>query len=89
MPDADGNGAALLAARYGTEADAGDIPPALAALLDRRVTRRYRPDPVPEPLLETSREAVADSFGEWLNRWRDVPAVRKIVGDIILGRAAV
>ena len=53
MPDADGNGAALLAARYGTEADAGDIPPALAALLDRRVTRRYRPDPVPEPLLET------------------------------------
>ena len=43
----------------------------------------------PEPLLETSREAVADSFGEWLNRWRDGPAVRKIVGDIILGRAAV
>jgi nitroreductase/FMN reductase [NAD(P)H] len=30
-----------------------DIPPALAALLDRRVTRRYKPDAIPEPLLAT------------------------------------
>ena len=54
MPDTPHDRAALLAARYGTDADAGEpLPPALAALLDRRVTRRYRPDPVPEPLLET------------------------------------
>ena len=31
----------------------GAVPPALAAILDRRVTRRYAPDPVPEPLLQT------------------------------------
>ena len=29
------------------------MPPGLAAILDRRVTRRYAPDPVPEPLLQT------------------------------------
>ncbi|MBX6375995.1 MAG: nitroreductase family protein, partial [Acetobacteraceae bacterium] len=47
--------AALLAARYGEApfAPPADLPPALLALLDRRVTRRYRPDPVPDPLLDT------------------------------------
>jgi len=53
MPDTGADSAALMAARYGTDADAGKLPPALAALLDRRVTRRYKPDAVPEPLLET------------------------------------
>ncbi len=46
--------AALIRARYGalpfTPAEAR---PELALLLDRRVTRRYRPDPVPDPLLDT------------------------------------
>jgi FMN reductase [NAD(P)H] len=49
------NGPALLAARYGqvpANAEA-EIAPAVAALLDRRVTRRYKPDPVPDPLLDT------------------------------------
>ena len=49
------NGQALLAARYGqapANADA-NIAPAVAALLDRRVTRRYKSDPVPDPLLDT------------------------------------
>lgn len=45
----------LLAARYGGAAPPfappAEIPPAIAALLGRRVTRRYRPDPVEEPLL--------------------------------------
>ena len=46
---------ALLRARYGTAPDfePPEIPPGLAAILDRRVTRRYRPEPVPEPLLLT------------------------------------
>ncbi|MCB4821083.1 nitroreductase family protein [Roseicella aerolata] len=50
----------LIRGRYGVPADAplpftpaAGIPPALAAILDRRVTRRYTPDPVPEPLLRT------------------------------------
>ena len=46
---------ALLAARYGDAPfdPPADLPPALLALLDRRVTRRYRPDPVPDALLDT------------------------------------
>lgn len=31
----------------------GNVPDALAALLDRRVTRRYKPDAIPEALLST------------------------------------
>ena len=46
----------LLQARYGhLPFDAPeDIPEALAALLDRRVTRRFKPDAIPEPLLNTA-----------------------------------
>lgn len=45
---------ALIRARYGSLPFApAEIPPALALLLDRRVTRRYRPDDVPDPLLDT------------------------------------
>ncbi len=44
----------LIRARYGSLPFAPvDIPPALAPLLDRRVTRRYRPDAVPDALLDT------------------------------------
>lgn len=44
----------LLRARYGTADFAPPaLPPALAALLDRRVTRRYRPDPVPDAALDS------------------------------------
>ncbi len=45
----------LLRARYGAlpfPAPETDLPPALATILDRRVTRRYRPDPVPDALLD-------------------------------------
>ena len=47
--------AALLRARYGTEPDFAPpgVAPGLAAILDRRVTRRYRPEPVPEAMLRT------------------------------------
>ncbi|MDI3307649.1 MAG: nitroreductase family protein [Acetobacteraceae bacterium] len=47
--------AALIRARYGALPfdPPQEIAPGLAAILDRRVTRRYRPDPVPEPLLQT------------------------------------
>lgn len=51
---------ALIRARYGIKPEAespfeppASLPPALTAILDRRVTRRYRPDPIPEPLLRT------------------------------------
>jgi nitroreductase/FMN reductase [NAD(P)H] len=44
---------ALIRARYGALPFApAETPPALAPLLDRRVTRRYRPDPVPDALLD-------------------------------------
>ena len=50
----------LIRGRYGVKPDApppftpaAEVPPALAAILDRRVTRRYAPDPVPELLLQT------------------------------------
>ncbi len=43
----------LLRARYGALPFAPpEVPPGLAALLDRRVTRRYRADAVPDPLLD-------------------------------------
>ncbi|MDO9708229.1 nitroreductase family protein [Paracraurococcus lichenis] len=50
----------LIRGRYGLRpeeplpfAPPAEVPPGLAAILDRRVTRRYAPDPVPEPLLQT------------------------------------
>lgn len=45
----------LLEARFGhLPFDPPDaVPDALAALLDRRVTRRYRAEPIPPPLLDT------------------------------------
>jgi FMN reductase [NAD(P)H] len=48
------NAEALIRARYGALPFApAEVPPALALLLDRRVTRRYRPDEVPDALLDT------------------------------------
>ncbi len=46
---------ALIEARYGHLPfdPPAEIPDALGALLDRRVTRRYRAEPVPEALLDT------------------------------------
>ena len=38
--------------RFGTESGAVELPAALAALLDRRVTRRYRAEPVSDALLD-------------------------------------
>ncbi|MGK7869973.1 nitroreductase family protein [Falsiroseomonas sp. E2-1-a20] len=44
---------ALIRARYGAlPFSPPEIPAGLAMLLDRRVTRRYRPDPVPDALLD-------------------------------------
>lgn len=44
--------AALLTARYGLPHAPAPVPDAVAALLDRRVTRRYKPDAVPDDLLD-------------------------------------
>ena len=42
----------LWTARFGVAGDPVTIPPALAALLNRRVTRRYKPDPVQDASLD-------------------------------------
>ncbi len=46
--------ATLLRARFGAAAPPApeSLPDPLVALIDRRVTRRYRPDPVPDALLD-------------------------------------
>ena len=47
------NSADLLRARFGLELPGEAVPDAVAALLDRRVTRRYRAEPVSDALLDT------------------------------------
>ena len=44
-------GAEMLRARFGIDLPDVDVPDAIASLLDRRVVRRYKPDPVPDSLL--------------------------------------
>jgi nitroreductase/FMN reductase [NAD(P)H] len=45
------DGEALLQARFGIDLPGTDVPDAIAGLIDRRVTRRYTDQVVPEPLL--------------------------------------
>ena len=51
-PEPAGDPAGLWVSRFGTTTDAVETPAALAPLLDRRVTRRYLAEPVPDPLLD-------------------------------------
>ena len=46
------DGAELLQARFGIDVPEVEVPDAIAPLLDRRVVRRYRDEPVPDPLLD-------------------------------------
>ncbi|HUN44346.1 MAG TPA: nitroreductase family protein, partial [Acetobacteraceae bacterium] len=42
----------LLRARFGIDIRGAEVPDAIAPLLDRRVVRRYRDEPVPDSLLD-------------------------------------
>lgn len=44
--------AELLRARFGIDVPGAEVPDAIAPLLDRRVVRRYRDEPVPDSLLD-------------------------------------
>ncbi len=46
------DGAALLRARFGIDLPDVKVPAEVAPLLDRRVTRRYTDQPIPDPLLD-------------------------------------
>ncbi|HET8995624.1 MAG TPA: nitroreductase family protein [Acetobacteraceae bacterium] len=46
------DGAELLRARFGIDVPGAEVPDAIAPLLDRRVVRRYRDEPVPDSLLD-------------------------------------
>ncbi len=46
------DGAELLRARFGIDLPDVTVPPEVAPLLDRRVTRRYTDQPVPDSLLD-------------------------------------
>lgn len=46
------DGGELLRARYGIDIPGAEVPDAIAPLLDRRVTRRYTEQPVPDSLLD-------------------------------------
>ena len=48
---------ALLQARFGIDIPGAHVPDAIAPLLDRRVVRRYRDEPVPDSLLDALLDA--------------------------------
>jgi nitroreductase/FMN reductase [NAD(P)H] len=46
------DGADLLRARFGSDVPGAQVPDSIAPLLDRRVVRRYRDEPLPDSLLD-------------------------------------
>jgi FMN reductase [NAD(P)H] len=50
---AEADGSVLISARFGLDLLGEAVPEAVAALLDRRVSRRYRAEPVSDALLDT------------------------------------
>jgi nitroreductase/FMN reductase [NAD(P)H] len=82
------DGATLLRARFGIDVPGADVPPALATLLDRRVTRRYLDKNVPDSLLNAllavaqSAPSKSDLQQYGVVVLRDAARIRRISGWI-------
>ena len=80
MPD----GGELLRARFGTDIPGAEVPDAIAPLLDRRVVRRYKDEPVPDSLLDAllaaaqSAPAKSDLQQYSVVVMRDAPRIKQI-----------
>ena len=77
-------GAELLKARYGIDMPEVEVPDPIHGLLDRRVVRRYKPDPVPDSLLDVllaaaqSAPAKSDLQQYSIVVMRDAPRIKQI-----------
>src|SRR3984885_10701849 len=78
------NGADLLQARFGIDLPGVDVPPAIAPLIDRRVSRRYTDQGVPDSLLDAllaaaqSAPAKSDLQQYSVVVMRDAPRIKQI-----------
>ena len=74
----------LLRARFGTDIPGAEVPDAIAPLLDRRVVRRYKDEPVPDSLLDgllaaaQSAPAKSDLQQYSVVVMRDAPRIKQI-----------
>src|SRR5271157_573498 len=79
---------ALLKARYGIDLPGTEVPDAIASLIDRRVTRRYTDQDIPDTLLDAllaaaqSAPAKSDLQQYSVVVMRDKPRIKQIAAWI-------